>query len=179
MSEESLDPAIEALLRSPAAWEEPDPRVAKAILDEIDPTRTRRRISRWVVGAVAAALIAVVLFGVSLLGGLGADPDWTVEVVAGPEFDAWGEVSGFNEPTGTRLVLDINELPPAEPGTFYEVWWVREGGEVVSSGSFLEVDTIEMWVGIYRSDFPNMLITLEQADGDPSPSSTVVALSAS
>ena len=76
-------------------------------------------------------------------------------------------------------MLDINELPPAEPGTFYEVWWVREGGEVVSSGSFLEADTIEMWVGIYRSDFPNMLITLEQADGDPSPSSTVVALSAS
>jgi anti-sigma-K factor RskA len=125
--------------------------------------------------ALAAAAAAVVLI-IALIPR--ETPDWELDIVAGPSTGAWGDILGFNEPTETRLVLNIYDLPPAETGTFYEVWWVRDSGEAVSSGSFLGSDTIDMWMGIRRSEFPEMLITIEPSDGNPAPSDTIVARSA-
>lgn len=176
MSEASspVDPRIESLLRSSALWEEPDPAIAEEIFGVIDPRRPYARIVSWTLGAVAAAVIVVVL----LFNIFQVEPDWTLDVVSGPELGAWGEMSGFNDAAGTRVVLQMHDLPTAQAGTFYEVWWVRSDGEAVSSGSFLASDTIEMFMGIRRSDFPKVLITLEQSDGNPAPSGTVVAWSA-
>ena len=168
-----LDPAIEALLRSPAVWEELPSDVEHRIADEIAPPQARPRRLAWALGAGAAAAVAIVL----ALAVSGDDPDWTVAVVAAPESGIFGEVSGFNEPTGTRVVLEMHNLEVADPGTFYQVWWVDPEAGAVSSGSFLVPDKIEMRMGIRRSEFPKMLITIEASDGDPTRSDRVIAWS--
>ncbi len=125
---------------------------------------------------MAAAAVALVVALVALT--TSDTPDWTVALAAPEGSGIVGEVSGFNESTGTRVVLTVENLAPATEGTFYEVWWVNldSGGEV-SSGSFLESDTIPMWMGVRRGEFPKMLITLEATDGDPARSGTVIAWS--
>lgn len=175
--ERPLDDRLERLLASPALWDEPDPRWEDAIMREVGveaPAGAGPRTG-WTVAAVAAAA-AVVLTLVVITRS--PAPDWTVALAAPPDSGIVGAVSGFNEATGTRVVLEIDNLDAAGEGTFYEVWWVDlDTGGAVSSGSFLESDTIEMWIGIRRSDFPKMLITLEPSDGDPSPSDDVIAWS--
>ena len=175
MSEEAtpLNSSTEALLRSSALWDEPGTEVAAEIFSQVGQRETGRRFLAWTIGIAAAVTVAVVV----LISLTAQDPDWTIDVVAAPESGIWGEVSGFDEPTGTRVVLEIHNLEPAETGTFYEVWWVHPDVGVVSSGSFLETDTIEMWVGVRRSEFPKMLLTIEPSDGDPTPSGDVIAWS--
>ena len=173
MSEDQnpLDAPIESLLRSNALWEEPSTGVADSIFSQIQEPASSNRFLAWAIGIAAATALFVVGFIA-----LTPDPDWSVAVAAAPESGIWGEVSGFNEPTGTRVVLEIHNLEPADAGTFYEVWWVQDGA-AVSSGSFLKQDTIEMWMGVRRSEFPKMLLTIEPADGDPARSGDVIAWS--
>lgn len=177
MSDRPLDERLEQLLASPAVWAEPDPELEARVMSSIEGTPSTDRGSRFalLLGGIAAAVVVVV----ALLVVTGSpDPDWTVALAAPPESAIVGDVSGFNEDTGTRVVLKIDNLDPATDGTFYEVWWVDlDTGGAVSSGSFLESDTIEMWLGVRRSEFPKMLITLEPSDGDPSPSGDVIAWS--
>lgn len=166
-----LDPAIEALLRSPAVWEDVPTELDDRIRSDFQqPTRIP---VRWL---VAAAAVAAVVVGFVVLQP--PEPDWSLDIVAAPETMITGEVVGWNESTGTRVVLELDNLAPAQEGTFYEVWWVDlETGGAVSSGSFLEEDRIEMRMGIRRGEFPKVLITIEPSDGDPSPSGDVIAWS--
>ena len=169
-----LDESVERLLRSTAMWDEPSDSVGISLDVLIAQTGPKTPIRAWILTGVAAAVVVI-----ALLASTGDTPDWTLEVVAGPTGEASGEVRGFNESTGTRLLLDIRDLPSADAGTFYEVWWVGPTGEAVSAGSFLKPDTIEMWVGVRRSEYPDMLITVEASDGNPAPSGVVVARSES
>jgi hypothetical protein len=60
-------------------------------------------------------------------------------------------------PLGTRLILDVAGLPPAEPGEYHEAW-MRTGPEVgVSAGTFhLRGDhgQIELWAGVTADNYP-------------------------
>ena len=170
-----LDEGTERLLRSSALWEDPGDVVGARINEAVAASEPgiETPIRAWILGGIAAAVVLI-----ATLANLVDAPDWRIEIVAAEGMTAAGEIIGFNEATGTRLVLEIRDLPQAEPGTFYEMWWMREGGEAVSSGSFLGPDTVPMWMGIRRSEFPQVLITLEPSDGDPAPSGNIVARSA-
>ena len=172
MSERPLDERIERLLANEAMWVEPPRQLEESILAEVTPPS--RRVLPWLGVAAAAAALIVALVAVTRPD----TPDWTVALAAPEGTGIVGEVSGFNESTGTRLLLTVENLEPAAEGTFYEVWWVDlESGGAVSSGGFLEADTIPMWMGVRRGEFPKMLITLERSDGDPGRSDTVIAWS--
>ena len=146
MNDNSLDPRIESLLESEALWESPSPHVQSMFLAVTSP-RPKRRMP-WIVGLAASAALVLGFLALS-----NEEADWTLDIEATTATRVSGQILGFNERTGTRLVLEIDDLPPAQSGTFYEVWWIRDGGEAVSSGSFLESDTIEMWMGIRRKRF--------------------------
>lgn len=125
------------------------------------------RIRSGLVGAAAAALI--VLGGIGIAGSLGDDSPSGVEVaLAATDVapDAAAKAEFVTTPQGTRIILNVDELPPAAPGTYYEAW-LRTGPEVgVSAGTFhVRENTgkpIELWAGVTTDDYPLFTITLQQ-----------------
>lgn len=162
--------AAEALgrqLRDPLLWEEPSPDLAQRVLGGVAgdagprPSRTR-----WWVAAGVAAIAALVL-GVGWMTGR---PDWSVDLVAGPEAPgAWAVVSGWNTSEGTRMIFDVSGLDDAPDGSYYEVWLTAPDGRHVSAGTFNRPGRFEVMAGVRRGDYPQIWVTLEPADGDLNP----------
>ncbi len=161
------------LLDNPALWEEPSPDLEGRVValiggtpEQTTPTRSRARM--WVLGGggVAAALVGVFLW----IGLSSAGPDWEVDLPGTAEApDASGVVRGWNQPSGTRVALDIEGLPPAPDGSLYEFWF--SSGELhISAGTFAAPESVELSVGVSRADFSRLWITLEPIDEDESPS---------
>lgn len=119
---------------------------------------------------VAAVLIA----GFLIIRSGNGDPDWTVEVGAGPAAPtASATVDGWVEDGGTRMVLNARDLGAAPDGFFYEMW-LSDGPLHVSGGTFTGTTDIQLFVGVSRADFPRVWVTLEPIDEDESPSTDVV-----
>jgi hypothetical protein len=167
-------------LSDPALWEQPstdleDRIMAALAAEEERPTATatvvplatkRRRRLTWLPAGIAAAVIALVA-----VAALRPDtPDW--EVALGATDNAPGvtaSVIGWNEPSGTRMELEIDGLAPAPAGFVYELWLSR-GPVHVSAGTFHTPRDVTLWAGVGRADFPRLWITLEAIDdGDPGP----------
>lgn len=168
----SLD-RLRAALSEPSVWESPGPNLEGHILAEFErrraPAGGRRSRLAWVAGAAVAAVALVVSFVWS-----GA-PDWEVYLVATPNAPlAMATVEGWNEPEGTRMRFEIEELEPAPEGTYYEIWLTAADGRHVSGGTFTGPGVFETSIGVGRRDFPRVWITLEPADDDLGPSRTVV-----
>ncbi len=175
-------PALESarrLLADSLLWEEPDGQLEErmvglisgpASLAETPPAR--RRSWRIPVAAAVAALLVVSLGVWALVRTPGAD--WRIPIPGTSEAPAAaGVVQGWNESTGTRVVLDIEGLAPAPPGSVYELWFTRD--EVhVSAGTFTGPGEVELWVGVSRGAFPRLWVTLEPIDGDEAPSGFTV-----
>ena len=87
--------------------------------------------------------------------------------------NAVATIDGWNEASGTRVRLNIDGLPAAPQGYFYELWF-SEGPLHISAGSFRETDGVEMWAGVTRAEFPRLWITLEPIDEDEAPSGDTV-----
>lgn len=134
-----------------------------------------RRVA-WL-GAAAVSAAAVVALALAVLRP-GA-PDWEVALVGGEGPDqATATVTGWNTDAGTRMRLDATGLPVAPEGHLYEVWLSRDGVHI-SAGSFRAGEAVEMWIGVRRSEFPRIWVTLEPIDEDPYPSTEVVLDTAS
>ena len=86
---------------------------------------------------------------------------------------ATSTVAGWNENTGTRLLVTIEGLDPAPEGYLYE-FWLSDGPLHISAGSFTDSGEIDLWTGVRRGDFPRLWVTLEPIDEDESPSSLTV-----
>ncbi len=115
---------------------------------------------------MAAAIVAVAAFALTA----GSGPDGEVPLPATGEAPAAaGVVKGWNEAAGTRIVLDIEGLPPAPAGSVYELWFSKDEFHI-SAGTFSSAGAPELWVGVSRRDFPRLWITLEPLDDDESPS---------
>ncbi len=84
-----------------------------------------------------------------------------------------GVIQGWNESTGTRVVLDIEGLAPAPPGSVYELWFTRDDVHV-SAGTFTGPGEVELWVGVSRGAFPRLWVNLEPIVGDESRSGFTV-----
>ncbi len=160
------------VLEDQSFWVEPSPTLEDRVVamigetpQPVAPPRPRRWL--WTLGGgAAAALVAIAVWA----GMPSTAPDWEVAIPGTSEApDASGVVRGWNEWNGTRVVLDIEGLPPAPDGSLYEFWFSRDELHI-SAGTFAAPDSVELWVGVSRADFPRLWITLEPVDEDESPS---------
>jgi hypothetical protein len=175
--------AMREMLSEGALWQQPDPTSEETVVSLIggaarldDASASKRMPRRRTAVAVAAVVIMVAGITAAVVAiTRAAGPDWEVAVPgtsAAP--GALATARGWVEPGGTRLELDITGLGPAPPESVYEVWFSR-GAIHISAGTFATTDdTIEMWTGIARRDFPRIWVTVEPFDTDEGPSLTTV-----
>lgn len=183
--------ALDLLLASPAIWDDPDPGLEDRIVAEVTtqleaaprmpsaPGRSDRR-HLVVIGAVAV-LFLVVGVAVAVLVGDGSDRSQVAlqgsDLVPGAS--ATAEVERLDE--GLRVVLRVTDLPPAEPGTYYQGWVRNDEGQAVTIGTFHVRGgdgEVELWAGVTDETYPTITVTLQQ-EGAGAESSGVVVLSGS
>lgn len=122
--------------------------------------------SRWrsaALGAAAALILVAGIFGITRLG---ADqPDLEV-ALAGTELavdaTAVAEISELDE--GTLITLTVEDLPPAEPGTYYEAWLRKDAEVGVSAGTFHLRDgsgPIALWAAVSPDEYPLLTVTIQ------------------
>ncbi len=78
---------------------------------------------------------------------------------------------------GTEVVLEIEDLPPAPEGSYYQAWARSPDGELVSMGTFHMRDgdaTVTLWSGVDPADFPTVTVTIQQLGAGPESSGQVV-----
>lgn len=191
-----VDPAVSRLLDDPALWAEAssglrDRVLAEALGDTAAGSRpgpggdelARRRSTpggggaggprrAWARPALVAAAVVVVL-GIAVAGGLGLrggdEVEGTEIALAGTEEAPGAEARAVlrGMPAGVAVRLDLEGLPPAPEGTFYEAWLVGAAGKV-SAGTFHargEQDDIELWLGVEPGDYDAFTVTRQPVDG--------------
>ncbi|MGQ0848073.1 MAG: anti-sigma factor domain-containing protein [Actinomycetota bacterium] len=159
------------LLADGDLWEEPPAGLRDRIGSTVkaSPSLQPRSVGRRRLPIAAGAAVAAIMAALFLLGP--ADPDWRLELVAtGPVSGSSAVVDGWVEDGTTRMRIRVAGILPAPDGYFYEIWMTAPDGRHVSAGSFTVPGSIEAVVGVRRSDFPRIWITLEPADGDQGPS---------
>ena len=160
-------------LSDPVMWEDPSPDLVERVVGAIgaETGQEDRRPSRWRILGAAAAIVAVVAAGAVW----GTRPDWTIELAPGPAApEAGGIVKGWNRAHGTRMVLEVWGLDPADEDSYYEVWLTAPDGRHVSAGTLRDSGRFEVVAGVRRADFPRIWVTLEPTDDDPGPTSQTV-----
>jgi hypothetical protein len=168
----------------PPGGEDDDAPVAVPAAAAIDTARARRArlrpTRRWIAAGAAAAVIAVVagLIGAGLADDGGDRPEGTEFAISGtdlaPRASAVATVNKLG--AGVGILLDVQGLPPAAPGTFYEAWVSGPHGNV-SAGTFHMRggdDGVYLWSGVDPDRYPTLRVTLEDEDGDPASSGRVV-----
>lgn len=180
---ERLD-LIRDILGQDATWAEPPPEVADRLLaavgagrhTEVKPAAPRRR-TPWVAAAVLGA--AALILAIAGLAGVFSSPDPQVVVIEGTELEpeASGEASIMETDAGWWIRLELDDLPAADDGTYYEGWVWNEEGQGVSIGTFHlrgGSEEVVLWSGVDPADYPAIWVTLENEDGDPSASDRIV-----
>lgn len=176
---------VRRLLGDEATWSEAPHEVEERVLDSIitesramaRPTNfTSGRRSMMTVAVIGAA--AVVALALGLLG-VFERPDETVVAMQGTDLEATATGVATLRPndSGWWIRLDVDGLPAAAAGTYYEGWVWSDDGEGVSVGTFHlrgGGSPVTLWSGVDPADYPSLWVTLEDEDGDPSASDRVV-----
>lgn len=180
VNSESLD-AARRVLSSSAAWGVPPDSVAVEVLSEIraqtNPFREpRRRMSPVRLLAAAMTLGAILL--VTVLG-LGSLRDGTRVDLAGTELLPTASGTAWLEPTdaGWSIWIDLDGLPPADNGYYYEGWVWSDDGDGVSIGTFHlrnGLERLSLWSGVDVADYPSIWISLQAEGGGPAVSDEIV-----
>jgi hypothetical protein len=135
------------------------------------------RSRRLMIVAVAAGI--VVLAGVVGVIVRSADDDASrTFAVAGTELapDASAVASVKETGSGVAIELDVSDLPPAEPGTYYQAW-VKGPDGLVTVGTFHMRggdDNVELWSGVPLDRYPTLTVTLQQEGAGQDSSGQVV-----
>lgn len=174
---------IRSLLERAETWAEPPAGLLEDILEATDrePARVMpapRRRPRYLPGLGIAAVLAIVLVGLILFLDQGpAEQDDMVVALAGTELapGARGEARIDETPAGWYIRLQVDGLPPAPEGSYYEGWLWREG-EGVSIGTFhlRSSEPIALWSGVSPDEYPVVRITLQDVGGGPAASERVM-----
>lgn len=176
---------IRDILGSEMTWSEPPPEVADRLIAAIgserhaeseEPEPARRRRPLVAAAAVAAAAVVVVIAG--FLGVL-SSPSEEIVIMEGTDLGpaASGEATIRETDAGWWIRLDLEDLPSAERGTYYEGWVWNDDGHGVSIGTFHlrgDEESVVLWSGVDPDDYPAIWVTLEDEDGDPSASDRIV-----
>ena len=198
--------ALSALLAEPALWEPDDADTEDAIVALISaemgssaptsvPVETREgngngadvvpisSARRWMGSltagmAAAVALIAIYALGTALLDSDDSGPEGIEFALDATELAPDSQATALiaDTPQGTKILLDVSGLPPADDGTYYEAW-LRQSPEIgVSAGTFHLRGgdaMIELWAGVTLEDYPLLTVTI-QDEATPESSGVVV-----
>ena len=179
---ERLD-LIRGILGDEATWSEPPPEVGDHLIAAIatapmavTPTPSRQR---WPMAAAAILGVAAVVILVAGLLGVFSDPSQQVVAIEGTELEpgASGQAWIRETDAGWWVRLDVEALPAAAEGTYYEGWVWNDDGAGVSIGTFHlrgGDEEVILWSGVDPANYPAIWVTLEDEDGDPSASERIV-----
>lgn len=176
--QEFLD-SVRAALRDEVTWSDPPPEVAALIMDDITAgSRPRARPRRAWLG-VAVVLGALLFAVVAAAAGVFTSQHEEVVAMEGTDIErsAIGKATIGATGSGWWIRLQLDGLPPAPEGAYYEGWMWNDEGQGVSIGTFHLRDDDEpvmMWSGVDPADYPSIWVTLEDEDGDPAASDRVV-----
>ncbi len=189
-----------ALLHSPAAWDDPDPRLEDRIVTAIGDaarahpapapvpgaeaaparrSRPRRSFGSFFrrpaiafgsLAAVAAAAVAVIVIAVS--NNSGPQPLHFAMVVHGTPLAprAQGDASLTKTTSGWRIVLHATGLPRLDNGRYYQAWVKNAAGILVPVGTFNDARNVTLWSGVPVTEFRTLTVTQQQANGNPASS---------
>ena len=134
---------------------------------DLPPLRLRPRRAGWLLGAVAAVLVALVL----VVGGLtiGRDREQTVALGGPAASGASAEARMRGAGDDQVMTMTATGLPRPPAGAWYEVWLVGDPGEEFPVG-VLAPDGEGIWSlpAEVAARYRVIDVTLERADGDPS-----------
>jgi Anti-sigma-K factor rskA len=180
---------LRALLRSPAAWAEPDSgledRVVAAVAAESagsprsqrTPSRARRLRLSWsprrtlaLGGVVLAAVIAAVI--IVSTSNHGSQQLRFAMVLSGTTLapGAHGQAELTKTTAGWRIELNATGLPRLANGRYYQAWLKNRKGILVPVGTFNQPAHITLWAGVPATAFPTLTVTVQQANGNPASS---------
>jgi anti-sigma-K factor RskA len=180
-----LSPELAAALADEQTWAEvPDgveDWLVAAIAAEATTVTHLDSRRRWRSIGLAAAAVAAVVAGLFAVVDLnpsdgGADVELALaatELAPGASADAAIDTT----PLGTRILLDLRDLPPAPAGTYYEAWLRVDADIGVSAGTFHMRGgdgEIELWAGVSIDDYPLFTVTLQDEGGGAASSGRVV-----
>ncbi|TML86457.1 MAG: hypothetical protein E6G06_20655 [Actinobacteria bacterium] len=129
--------------------------------------------------AVAAGFLIVagaVGLVANLVSGSGEGGGTTIRLISANGTTARAEAKVRSTAQGRVVQLEVDGLPPAPAGFYYECWFVGDGDTLakpnrVSVGTFEVPDadryTFEMMSAARAKAFPRMGVTLEPDDGNP------------
>ncbi len=175
---------IREILSQDVTWSQPPPDVAERVVAAIggdsEPGTQQmpgRRRWTWVAAAVTAAF-AIVLLIAGMLG-VFSTPQEQLIAMEGTDLEpeATGQASIRESGPGWWIRLELEGLPAADDGTYYEGWLWSDDGSGISIGTFHlrgSGESIVLWSGVDPEDYPSIWVTLEDEDGDPSASGRVV-----
>ena len=178
--------ALASLLASGAVWAEADTeieaQIVTAITTEVQahprapmaPGREDRRHLRPIAAVAVLFLIAGV--GIGLLATIDDDLDNVTLRGTDLAVGATATATVEEQPSGLRVVLDVEGLAPAAAGTYYQAWVRNDGGSAVTIGTFHNHgdDEIELWAGVDAATYPIITVTLQQEGGGAESSGQVV-----
>lgn len=164
-------------LRAPAPVPPPPVEVAPPVAGagtgavvDLSAARSRRRGLHPAVGALlGAAAAAAVAIGVAVVprGGDGGAGFALAATDLAP--GAAGSGRARSTASGIEITLEIDGLPRAPAGSFYEAWLKGDKG-LVPIGTFHTGGRIVLWSGVEPRDYPQLTVTIEPEDGDPASS---------
>jgi hypothetical protein len=144
----------------------------------------RRHQRRSVLGLVAAAVLVIAaLAGAAVVLGRGTTGDTTQLVarasLSGAGLDPGGDSTGAAEllegDAGWKVAIEVDDLPDAPDGSYYEAWLLGPDGSQVQSLGALEGNArLAVPDGLAIDDFPLVDVSIEPIDGDPGHSSKSV-----
>lgn len=173
--------SVRRTLADEATWEIPPQSVADGVLNEIraetnpfDVPARRPSVPRL----LAAALTLGAILLVTALA-LGSFDRGTQVALAGTELQPAATGSAWLEPTdaGWAIRIDLEDLPPAEAGYYYEGWVWSDDGEGVSIGTFHlrnGMEPLQLWAGVDVLEYPSIWISLQAEGGGPQVSEEIV-----
>jgi hypothetical protein len=172
---------VRRTLAEETTWEVPPQSVLDGVLSEIraetnpfDTPARRPSVPRL----LAAALTLGAILLVTALS-LGTFDKGTQVALAGTELLPTATGSAWLQPTdaGWAIRIDLEGLPPAEAGHYYEGWVWSDDGEGVSIGTFHlrnGMEPLQLWAGVDVLEYPSIWISLQAEGGGPQVSEEIV-----
>lgn len=160
---EKLD-ATRAALREPKTWADPPFDVESNVIASIRTESVRTVDTSWrawiprLAGVAAITLIAVALMAFW--------PTGTKVDLIGTEMmpQASGVATLDATESGWAIEVSLTDMPPAEPGTYYEGWVWSDDGKGVSIGTFHlrgGNKPVTLWSGVGVGEYPSIWISVQ------------------